>query len=150
MRILSTAIVAAWITAAATPALPTSGYLHVQVDRLPQCAYGVGYEHPWIVELRVDGTRVAAADHAGVYLGDNSLVVGLYAPMAYEGRYDLAFLRCPSLRDDPAAALRCETPEQVHSMRVRFTPRGLENPERVRLFGLREMCLDGNQSVQNW
>lgn len=150
MRILTTAIVAAWITAAAMPTVPTIGYLHVQVDRLPQCEYGVGYENPWIVELRLDDTVVARSDHAGVYLGDASLVVGLYAPQAIEGRYDIVFLRCPSLRSDPRAALLCESPEQVHSMRARLTPRGLENPERVRLFGLRETCLNGNPSVQNW
>jgi hypothetical protein len=145
MRTLTTALFAATVSVAAA-STDDVGYLHVLVDRLPQCEYGVGFEHPWVLELRDGDDVLARTDHGGVYLGSSSILASLYVPEARAGRYELVIERCPSLLDDPRAAVACAQPEVVARERVSVSPRGLAHPEVVRLFGLRERCLDGSNA----
>lgn len=117
-------------------------HLHVLVDRLPQCPYGVGYEQPLRVDLLDPDGRVAATTyHSGTYLGEASLQVPLHAPEALPGRYTIRFGRCPSLLEDPRASVACEDPEWVSRMRRRLTPAGMANPQVVEYYRLRAECL---------
>lgn len=151
MRTYFIAFAAAWITVAAAEPAESRGYLHVVVDRLPQCGYGVGYEQPMVIELReAGGAVVAVADHGGLYMGDASLRVSLYAPDALAGRYEIAFGRCPSLRADPAAAVRCDPVDFFDTVRARLEPTGLEHPQIVRPFGLTARCLDQTAARPAW
>lgn len=117
-------------------------HLHVLVQRLPQCDYGVGYEQPLRIELLHHGEVVATSWHGGTYTGEESLLVPLHAPDALPGRYTIRFGRCPSLVDDPAAAAACEDPDWFRRVRVRLRPAGMAEPQVVEYYRVRARCLE--------
>ncbi len=139
---LIVAALCATFACASRPADTPRGYLHVIVDRLPQCEYGVGFEQPLRIDLVLRGEVVATQFHSGIYTGEDSLKVALHAPDAAAGRYTIRFGRCPSLIDDPLASVACEDPDWVRQTRVRLTPRGIENPEIVEYYRLRARCIE--------
>ncbi len=122
-----------------TEAVPQ--HLHVIVERLPQCPYGVGFEQPMRVDLLLRGDVVATTFHSGMYTGESSLEVPLHAANALPGRYTIRFGRCPSILTDPLGSVACEDPDWVRQTRVRLTPAGIENPQRVEYYRLRAACL---------
>ena len=140
-RLLSAALCTTFACAAGS-AETTPGYLHVIVERLPQCDYGIGYEQPLRVDLMLGGDVVATQFHSGIYTGEESLEVGLHAPEAVAGRYTIRFGRCPSLIDDPLGAVACEDPDWVRRTRVRLAPAGIESPQIVEYYRLRADCLE--------
>lgn len=119
----------------------TPQHLHVIVQRLPQCDYGVGFERPLRVELLLRDEVVATTYHSGMYTGEASLNVPLHAPDALPGRYTIRFGQCPSLLTSPLEAVACETPEWTRRTRVRLTPAGMENPQVVEYYRVRATCL---------
>lgn len=118
------------------------GYLHVVVERLPQCEYGIGYEQPLRIDLLLRDELVATQFHSGIYTGDDSLEVALHAPDAVPGRYTIRFGRCPSLIDDPMEAVACENPDWFRRTRVRLTPGGIDDPRVVEYYRVRADCLE--------
>jgi hypothetical protein len=141
IRLLSTALLVAFACATGS-AESTPGYLHVIVERLPQCDYGIGYEQPLRVDLILGNDIVATQFHSGIYTGEESLKVALHAPEAVAGRYTIRFGRCPSLIDDPLGSVACEDPDWVRRTRVRLTPAGIDQPQVVEYFRLRAQCLE--------
>lgn len=139
---LVAAALSATFACAARPADAPRGYLHVIVERLPQCDYGVGFEQPLRVDLMHGGDVVATQFHSGIYTGEDSLEVALHVPDAQAGRYTIRFGRCPSLIDDPLAAVACDDPDWVRQTRARLTPRGIENPQTVEYYRLRARCIE--------
>lgn len=117
-------------------------HLHVVVQRLPQCEYGVGYEQPLRIEMLYRGEVVATSWHGGTYTGEESLQVPLHVADALPGRYLIRFGRCPSLVDAPEAAVACENPDWVRRFRVRLRPAGMANPQVVEYYRVRARCLD--------
>lgn len=146
----SLALTLACLLGAASACLPRAvgepGYLHVIVKRLPQCDYGIGLERPLRVELVAQDRVVATAHHSGIYTGEESLWVAFHVPVAHPGRYRIRFGACPSLRDDPAAAVACEPIEWVASTTVSLTPRGIDEPEVVEYYRLGGTCMDGRRA----
>ena len=140
-RLLALALVAP-LSCALNPSTEAEPeHLHVVVDRLPQCDYGVGYEQPLRIDLVHGGEVVATTYHSGMYTGEESLRVSLHAPEALPGRYTIRFGRCPSLLDDPLASVACENPDWVRRTRARLTPSGMANPQVVEYYRLRARCL---------
>ena len=140
-RLLSAALCSTFACAAGS-AESAPGYLHVIVERLPQCDYGIGYEQPLRIDLMLRNDLVATQFHSGIYTGDESLEVALHAPHAVAGRYTIRFGRCPSLIEDPLGAVACEEPDWVRRTRVRLTPSGIEEPQIVEYYRLRADCLE--------
>lgn len=118
-------------------------WLHVIVDRLPQCPYGIPFERPMVIELLWDDVLVASADSAGTSNDVESLRVALHVPQAQSGRYTLRIGQCPSL-SDPQAALACESPEWVSERTVRLVPAGIDAPVTVHPGTIRTVCRDGS------
>jgi hypothetical protein len=118
-------------------------WLHVIVDRLPQCPYGIPFERPMVIELLWDDVLVASADSAGTSNDVESLRVALHVPQAQPGRYTLRIGLCPSL-SDPQAALACESPEWISERDVRLAPAGIEAPITVHPGTIRTVCRDGS------
>ena len=117
-------------------------HLHVIVDRLPQCEYGVGYEQPLRIDLVHDGEVLATSFHSGMYTGEDSLRVPLHVPEAHAGRYRIRFGRCPSLVTDPTAAVACESPDWFKTLRTRLQPSGITEPQVVEYYRVRARCMD--------
>ena len=140
-RLCTTGLCTTFACAAGTPD-GERGYLHVVVERLPQCDYGIGYEQPLRIDLLLGDELVATQFHSGIYTGDESLEVALHAPDAVAGRYTLRFGRCPSLIDDPIAAVACAEPDWFRRKRVRLAPGGIDEPRVVEYYRVRASCLD--------
>lgn len=122
---------------------PEQAPLHVVLDRLPQCAYGIGLARPVRIELRQAGRLVTAAMTSGISTDVESLRVSLYAPMAQAGLYEVHIGLCPPLRDDAAATLACDDVEWIEVVRARLRPEGYESPQTIHPRRLRMECLDG-------
>ena len=120
----------------------TPEHLHVIIDRLPQCDYGVGYEQPLRIELLDRDGVVASTYHSGLYTGERSIQPALHVANALPGRYRIRFGRCPSLVDDPAAAATCEDPRWFRTVRTRLRPQGIDSPVVVNYYRVRARCLD--------
>jgi hypothetical protein len=122
---------------------PRTGYLHVVYDRLPQCAYGVGFARPLVLELRQADRVVARSFTSGMSTDLDSLRVSLFVPFATSGIYEVHVGQCPDLHDDPQASVACESVEWVSSSRARLHPMGMHEPQTVRPRRLSLECLDG-------
>lgn len=129
---------------AATDAEPD--YLHVVLRRLPQCAYGVGFDRPVRVDLLAGEHTVASAFHAGTYMGDESLDVSLYVPTAVPGRYKLRVGLCPSMSEDPEASVACEPVEWTGRTSAFLRPSGIEEPQVVEYYRWNLRCTDGERA----
>jgi hypothetical protein len=123
----------------------TLPWLHVIVDRLPQCPYGVPFERPMVIELLWDNLLVASADSAGTSNDIESLRVALHVPQAQPGRYTLRVGLCPSL-SDPQAALACSAPEWISERTVHLVPAGMHAPVTVNPGIIRTVCRDGSSA----
>jgi hypothetical protein len=142
-------VVAAWLFLAGCPRGAAPGaadYLHVIVERLPQCDYGIGFEHPVRVDLMSQDTVLATSYHSGIYTGEASLAVALHVPRANPGRYRIRFGQCPSLADDPAASVACSPVDWVAETSAVLTPAGIESPQIVEYYRLDALCLDGRRA----
>ncbi len=115
--------------ACAPRAVGPPAYLHVIVQRLPQCDYGIGFEQPLRIDLLRRRQVLATSWHSGVNTGESSLDVPFHVEEALPGRYTIRFGRCPSLIDDPAGAAACEDVDWVARHRVRLVPRGARATE---------------------
>ncbi len=122
---------------------PGQAPLHVVLDRLPQCAYGIGLSRPVRIELRQAGRVVTSTMSSGISTDIESLRVSLYAPMAEAGLYEIHVGLCPPLQGDAAATLACDNVEWLEVVRARLRPEGYESPQTVHPRRLRMECLDG-------
>ena len=141
---LATAILCVGCPRGAAPA--GADYLHVVVERLPQCDYGIGFDRPLRVDLLSQEVVLATSYHSGIYTGEASLAVALHVPRANAGRYRIRFGRCPALVDDPASAVACTPVEWVTETTAVLTPAGIESPQIVEYYRLDAMCLDGRRA----
>lgn len=117
-------------------------WLHVVVDQIPQCGYGVGYARPLRVDLTYQSEPLASVFHAGVYTGEESLRLSLHVPAAAAGRYRLRYGLCPDPIESPGASVRCAEVDWLRDQRVRLAPAGPESPEYVRPRQLEIQCAD--------
>jgi hypothetical protein len=129
------------MSCAATPPDAQPAWLNAEVQGLPQCPYGIGYEKPWRVELLYAGELVDVDFHSGIFLGPKSLTVPLHVPSAMPGRYTIRIGQCPSLQTNMAAAAACATPELLIEFERELVPAGMENPVPIVLPILNVACL---------
>lgn len=120
---------------------PVRADLVLRVGPLPACEYGLAYERPLVVELRDQGGAVARGFTSGIDLGEESRFVTLFVHDAVAGNYELAFGRCPPLRDDPRASVACDPPAFFDTMIVRVNPSGRDAPRTVLPIHFRAPCV---------
>ena len=119
-----------------------AGDLHVTLDRLPACGYGLAPERPFVAEVwdERDARRVAETSHGGIDMGEETLRVELYAAGVRRARYRVRLGMCPSLLERPMEALRCEDPAWVWEGRRTMRPRGVGRAHVFRLPELNVAC----------
>lgn len=133
-----------WLTPVSTAQvpLPPRGFLHVLLEPIPQCVYGIGYEQPWRIELDGPEGFAGRAFTSGVFLGPNSLSVSLYDRDAPPGDYRVRIGRCPNLREQPLESVACRQVEWFKELDLgRIEPQGLAAPHVVKLPPLVARCL---------
>ncbi|TVQ95348.1 MAG: hypothetical protein EA398_17885 [Deltaproteobacteria bacterium] len=118
--------------------------LHLVLDRLPACGYGLAPSRPFVAEVwhRPTGEAIAHASHGGIDMGPQTLQIELFARDAPPGPYRIRLGQCPHLREDPLASVACTEPEWVWQHNRRLRPRGLGRPILVRIPELSVDCLE--------
>lgn len=117
------------------------GWLHVVVEGLPTCPYGIGYAEPLRFELWNAQQAIASQMVGGMSIGESSLQVSLHVPDAPSGVYEVRIYRCPPLREAPQASVACASPPLVTTFRVRARAAGVQRPQYVTAPYFEATCL---------